>query len=473
MTTSNSKKVITQPDKYLRDTMSGMSKEIQRVQVSLNISFFELFQLIEGIYDTCFLLESAMGFESDSQYAYIGFQPELVISARGYEITVSDLESMGVYTVDNPYRYLQSVFPHDSVHREFCGGLVGYLATESVNYIEPAVHLDESMDCDTFKFGVYTDGIVLNKRTGEIQYFYHTISRLDTIADLILQKKNTSSTGLTIKFLNQNITFEQHQKHVREVLQQINQGNVFQCEVGLRNSYLISGDKTILYKDLIKSNPSPYMFYLKFGDEVSLGSSPEMLFQLKNEVMTTKPLAGTVKRGTTATEDILLQRQLVTDPKERAEHLMLIDMHRNDIGKNAQLGSVVVTKEMEIVSFEHVHHLLSEILGIIRVDKDMFDGFAGMFPGGVLNGAPKIESIKIISSQEKEPRGIYGGAIGWFGFQGDCTFCIPIRSLFIKGDQGYIQACSGIVLDSDPKLEYLEVQHKLASLKNILENYAS
>ncbi len=453
----------------LVDINQFVSLDVKRVVLDCGTTFLEIFQAIESEFKTCYLLESAKGFESDSHFGYIGFDPDMIISARSDTLTFQTKTQKTQKTVDNPYRYLQSIFPHNQIHIEFCGGLVGYMGTEAVNYVEPALHLEESDDFESFAFGLYTDGLILNKQTGVIEYFFRNENRLHIILDLL--KKTPKDTMLQVQALGDSLSFEEHQRKVSEVLGEINRGNVFQCEVGFRSDYLVDGDTTKLYSALIQNNPSPYMFYLKNGDEVVLGSSPEMLFKLRNGVMSTKPLAGTIRRGKDTKEDEILQKKLLCDPKERAEHRMLIDMHRNDIGKNAQVGTVVLTKEMEIVSLEHVHHLLSEIIGVIRDDRDMFDGLAGLFPGGVLNGAPKIEAIKIITRQEERSRGVYGGAVGWFGFNGDCTFCIPIRSLFVKGKKSYIQACSGIVIDSDPVAEYEEVQKKLASLRDVLTKY--
>jgi anthranilate synthase component I len=216
-------------------------------------------------------------------------------------------------------------------------------------------------------------------------------------------------------------------------------------------------------------NPSPHMFYLKFPGNIRLiGASPELLFRLRNGEMESFPLAGTTKRSSNAEEDLDLVRKLLSDPKEIAEHNMLIDLHRNDIGRVARFGTVKVRRRFDIKKFSHVQHISSEVVGIIRHDEDMFSGLASSFPAGTLSGAPKIESMKIIERVENEARGPYGGAVGHFGMNGDCTFAIPIRTLFLKSEDAFARASGGIVFDSDPKSEYEEIQNKLASVLRTL-----
>ena len=216
------------------------------------------------------------------------------------------------------------------------------------------------------------------------------------------------------------------------------------------------------------------LFYkgdIAFKDQKIIGASPELLFRLKNGEMETYPLAGTTKRGKNSREDTQLARELLNDPKEIAEHNMLVDLHRNDIGKVAKFGTVKVRNLMDIKRYSHVQHISSEIVGIIDDKNDMFSALASNFPAGTLTGAPKIEAMKIINEIETSGRGPYGGAIGQFGFNGDCTFAIPIRSIFINGKNGFIQTCGGIVHDSIPENELLEIERKLAAMKSVLESF--
>jgi anthranilate synthase component 1 len=239
----------------------------------------------------------------------------------------------------------------------------------------------------------------------------------------------------------------------------------------MKSKYEVEGDTTLIYEELRQINPSPFMFYCKFGQQKIIGASPELLFRLENGEMQTSPLAGTIKRGKTDEEDMILARILLNDAKEIAEHNMLVDMHRNDIGRVARPGTVKVRRLMEIKRFSHVQHISSDVTGIIDKKFTMFDGIANILPGGVVSGAPKVETVKIIAGNEQAPRGPYGGALGYFGLNGNCTFAIPIRSLFISGNKGFAQTSSGIVYDSVAENEYQELINKLQAMSNVLAKF--
>jgi anthranilate synthase component 1 len=260
---------------------------------------------------------------------------------------------------------------------------------------------------------------------------------------------------------------------VEEAREEILAGNTFQCQIGFKANYRITGDSMELYSELRKVNPSPHMFFLKFQDRRIIGASPELIFRLRQGEMETFPLAGTITRGETKQKDRELARKLLNDPKEIAEHNMLVDLHRNDIGRVARFGTVRVRRLFDIKRFSHVQHISSEVVGMIDRRHNMFSGLASVFPAGTLSGAPKIESMKIINRIEADPRGPYGGAVGHFGFNGDATFAIPIRTLFIKGENGFSQASGGIVFDSSPENEYREIENKLAAMRLTLRKFES
>ena len=211
------------------------------------------------------------------------------------------------------------------------------------------------------------------------------------------------------------------------------------------------------------------MYFIKFANKKIIGASPELLFSLRDGEMTTRPLAGTIRRGKDELEDRLLARTLLNDPKEKAEHSMLVDMQRNDLGRVAQFGTVRIRDLMSIKKFSHVQHISSEITGFIRSNEDMFSGLSSNFPMGTVSGTPKVETMKIINENEPEARGPYGGGVGQFGFNGDCTFALTLRSIFIVDDYAYTQTSGGIVYDSMPEKEYDEIQRKLAAMKKALE----
>ena len=254
-------------------------------------------------------------------------------------------------------------------------------------------------------------------------------------------------------------------------LMDIKRGLIFQAEVGFKTRYTVHGDATPIYAKLREVNPSPHMYYMKFGKQKIIGASPELLFRLRNGEMETFPLAGTARRGKDREEDIRLARELLNTPKEIAEHNMLVDLHRNDLGRVARFGTVKVRSLMDIKRFSHVQHISSEIVGILSEKEDMFSALASNFPAGTLSGAPKIEAIKILNTLEPDGRGPYGGAIGQFSFNGDCTFAIPIRSIFINGESAYMQTSGGNVYDSVAADEYQEIERKLAAMRNVLSTF--
>jgi anthranilate synthase component 1 len=267
------------------------------------------------------------------------------------------------------------------------------------------------------------------------------------------------------------MTEPEHKIAVEKTIEEIRAGNTFQCQIGFKTEYEISGEAILFYEELRKINPSPHSFYFKHNDLQIVGASPELLFKLQNGEMETYPLAGSIKRGRSEIEDLAYAKHLLNDPKEIAEHNMLVDLHRNDIGRVAKFGTVKVRRLMDIKKFSHIQHISSEVSGIIKHGEDMFSALSRNFPAGTLSGAPKIESMKIIKSLEQLPRGPYGGAFGHFGFNGNCAFAIPIRTLFIKGSYGFTQASGGIVYDSKPENEFDEIMRKSAAVKKALEKF--
>lgn len=428
-----------------------------------DIDFYGLFQKIEETFDTCFIFES-LGEEGRlSRYSIIGFDPTHIISARGQTITIDTKK----YSVENPYSVLKQIVPQNAIARSYAGGLIGYLGYDAINYFEPSLRLKTHDRFEQFMFGLYTDGIIFDKVTNQLYYFYYDKNRINTVKKLAKGKKKASR--VSIRLARETMTKGEHKMAVAKVKEEIVTGNTLQTVVGFKREFTIKGNALLLYERLRRINPSPFMYLVKFGQKKIIGASPELLFRLQNGEMATFPLAGTIRRGKTDAEDKKLVRKLLSDPKEIAEHNMLVDLHRNDIGRVAEFGSVKVRSLMDIKRFSHVQHIASEIVGIMQSGKDMFDGVAATFPAGTLTGAPKIESMKIIDRLEGLPRGPYGGGVGHFGFNGDCTFAIAIRTLFIDGQYGYTQAAGGIVYDSVPEKEYDEVQRKLAALTEALK----
>ncbi len=441
------------------------------IKIAQDIDFFELFKRIEQAYDTCFLFES-LGEESHiSRHHIIGFDPDAIVFAKDrHTLSIQQNGKTTDYSCQNPYHLLQKITPQHIIARNHTGGLVGFMGFDCVNFFEPSLNVKASEHFEPFKFGLYLDGLSLDKMTGEIFYFYYNHNRMDKIIGL-LNKALRAYQSPKVSYLGDGMTKDEHAKTVAKVKEDIKAGLIFQCEVGFQSHYQIIGDKMPIYEKLREVNPSPHMYFMKFGKQAIIGASPELLFRLRNGEMETYPLAGTTKRGKDVTEDRQLARKLLNDPKEIAEHNMLVDLHRNDIGRVAQFGTVKVRNLMDIKRFSHVQHISSEIVGILHPKHDMFSALASNFPAGTLSGAPKIEAIKIISQLEPVGRGAYGGAVGQFAFNGDCIFAIPIRSLFVNGEVAYAQTCGGNVIDSNADDEYEEIVRKLSAMKVVLESF--
>ncbi|MFP8968329.1 anthranilate synthase component I family protein [Pokkaliibacter sp. CJK22405] len=454
-----------------KPAMLSLPRKPKYVMLATDIDFFDLFKKIDKRFDSCFMLES-LGEESHiSRHSIIGFDPEKQLYAQGKTLFIEDRDgNTEAYDSENPYYLLRDIIPQNIISRRYAGGLTGYLGYDAMNYFEPSLNIQSSEMFDAFRFGLYKDGLTLDKMTGEVFYFYYDENRYEQIKALI-ESPYEGNGELKITPLGETMSREQHADAVMKVKQDIIDGKIFQAEVGFKSRFRLEGDTINLYEQLREVNPSPQMYYVKFGDQKMIGASPELLFRLRQGEMETFPLAGTAGRGKTPQEDTALARKLLNDPKEIAEHNMIVDLHRNDIGRVAQFGTVKVRSLMDIKRFSHVQHISSEIVGILAESEDMFSALASNFPAGTLTGAPKIEAMKIIDGLESEGRGPYGGALGHFSFNGDCIFAIPIRTIFANGEESYVQTCGGNVYDSNPEDEYQEIQRKFAGTRKVLEMF--
>lgn len=437
--------------------------------ISADCDFFSLFKKIERRFEHCFCLESLGEDSHMARHSIIGFDPEQLIYANAKTLTIEERDgSRKHYLSDNPYELLRDIIPQNIISRRYAGGLTGYLGYDAMNYFEPTLNIQHSEMFDTFRFGLFKDGLILDKMSGELIYFHYTNSRIAEI-EAIIAMPDIVSEPLVVSPTGDTMTRADHRAAVLKVKQDIIDGKIFQAEVGFKKRFLLQGDTMNIYENMRKMNPSPQMYYLKFGEQKLIGASPELLFRLRQGEMETFPLAGTAQRGTNEQEDTALARILLNDPKEIAEHNMIVDLHRNDIGRVAQFGTVKVRNLMDIKRFSHVQHISSEIVGIMAEGEDMFSALASNFPAGTLTGAPKIEAVKIINDLENDGRGPYGGGVGHFSFNGDCSFAIPIRTVFARGEQAYVQTCGGNVYDSKPDDEYEEIYRKFAGTKKVLD----
>lgn len=406
--------------------------------------------------------------ESDSglaRFSIVGFDPVAKIKAHDNVVTITTDDEIVEYTCENPFLDLKELINHDFNAKGFRGGLLGYVSYESIKYIEE-VPTNKSTYPD-FEFGLFLDCIIYDRINDKCEYVTYNGNRLDLIKR-IYNEVHTNGI-LQYKKFDDDFTKEEYESIVREAKEQINEGEIFQVVLSNSENFLLKGSKLPLYEHLRNINPSPYMYHIKLGDREIIGSSPEMLMRLEDGTLESYPIAGTRPRGRNKEEDDDLEKSLLSDEKELAEHLMLVDLSRNDVGKVSKIGTVNVPEFVEIRKFSHVQHIVSHVVGQIKEDKDAIDAFMSLFPAGTLSGAPKIRSMKIINQKENYGRGPYGGAVGYFGLNGNADFAITIRTLTTNKERAEIQAGAGIVYDSIPENEYYECARKRQAIVQALE----
>ena len=448
-------------------------------------------KLRDGSYS--YLLESADHAKRWGRYSFIGCNPYLrVISRNGaMEIWQGD-KLLKLNDAGNPMdilRDLSADFKPVTVKDlpPFQGGLVGYLNYDLVRKWEylPGISPMDS-ELPEAIFTACRDLIVFDHFTHMISVvaFAHLTGEADPeqIYEQACRevKKTTeklqgplplvsNDDPLALSSLEPNMRREDFEAAVQKAKEYIVAGDVIQVVLSQRFSGEVSGEDFALYRNLRSVNPSPYMFYLNFGDIKLIGASPEILVRLTDSEIELRPIAGTRPRGETPEADQALAEELLNDAKERAEHIMLVDLGRNDVGKVAAAGSVTVPRLMEIERYSHVMHIVSRVEGRLKQDMDCFDAFMSAFPAGTVSGAPKIRAMEIISELEPTPRGPYAGAVGYFGFNGNMDFCITIRTITISNHKLSIQVGAGIVADSSPENEYDETLRKAGAMFKAIE----
>ena len=440
-----------------------------------------------------FLLESVSGGENIARYSYLATNPYRLFYSKGRQVFITtngDPRELTLRDDQDPLDVLKDLLAEYQFvplpgWERFTGGAVGYIGYDMVRFFEwlPDENPDELdlPDCyfmfaDTlvvFDHVLNRVRILANAHIGDDpQAAYWTATeRIEEVIDCLRQPvpRNSPasiSTGVPPdpSGLNSTMTQAQHREVVLKAKEYIAAGDIIQVVLGHRMSIKLNTDTFGLYRALRAINPSPYMFYLSFDDLKLIGASPEVLVTEDKGEVITRPIAGTRPRGQPAAEDEQLEAQLLTDEKERAEHVMLGDLHRNDIGRVCEPGSVQVDELRTVELYSHVMHLVSNIRGKLRPDKDQFDLLRATFPAGTLTGAPKIRAMDIIEELEPVKRGPYGGAVGYFSFSGAMDTCITLRTFVVKDDTAYIQAGGGIVADSDPDTEYQETMMKSRAL---------
>ncbi|MFH1402634.1 MAG: anthranilate synthase component I [Candidatus Altiarchaeota archaeon] len=442
------------------------------------------YQAVKG--ENTYLLESIEGSEKKARYSFIGFNPVARLSMK--EGGIDYMTFNGGFKANasgrTPLEVLESL---TSSHRaggpqlaRFSGGFVGYIGYDMVRYLIELEGSRDSLKQPDCEFVLTKNNIIFDHIRGEtylIENHFTNGHEVDVESSIRnLEEISGRFEGIELDLecdacdndMTANTTRKEYMESVRRAKEYIREGDIFQTVLSMRLEKDYPGDKFQAYLRLKEINPSPYMYYLDFGDRKIVGSSPETLARVEKNIVSTYPIAGTRPRGSTPEEDKVLEDEMLADPKERAEHLMLVDLGRNDVGRVAEYGSVEVSKFMVAEKYSHVQHISSEVTGRLREDKTMFDALESIFPAGTVSGAPKVRAMEIIEELEPERRGIYAGCIGYFSFNSNMDTAIAIRTIVFEKDNAYVQAGAGIVADSKPEKEYEECMNKGKALLKTL-----
>lgn len=444
-----------------------------------------------------FLLESVEGGENVARYSFIGADPVCVLkSDKNESIIFNTTDHMVIEKDSNPYdllaKFIDKYETNDNIQNglEYSPGAVGYFGFESIKHIEPKLQdiINNSEECESFpeayfmiagtvlmfdhvKHKIFIINNILVDSTSDIENIHNeSKEKIQLLLTLLGEPHHLKPLHLNNQESNEkvesNISKKEWIKSVKKAKEHILAGDIFQ--VVLSQRFCIEKQKTEtfdIYRALRSINPSPYLYYLNFDEFQIIGSSPEIMVQCsKDKTAYIRPIAGTRPRGINKEQDIEYAEELINDPKERAEHIMLIDLGRNDLGRVCKYGTVKVNDLMHIEKYSHVMHIVSDVTGELRDDLSAIDLTKACFPAGTVSGAPKVKALEIIYSLEKAARGPYAGCIGSFGFNGEANTAITIRTMLVKDNKVFIQAGAGIVADSDPELEYKETQNKAAAL---------
>lgn len=481
------------------EKVAELAKDYDLIPIALDLfadteTPVSIFKKVMDISPYCFLLDSVEGGEKWARYSFIGTSPLMRIKIKGDIATITNRDGSVKTIKGNPYKTIQDIMQQfkgakvEGIER-FTGGAVGFFGYDLVRSCEylpntpkddldmPDCHFmiaDEVIAFDHLKQKIT---LIVNMPTnGDLNYLYDMAKeRLLKISHIIksgshnIKPSNSFKSGTPHLSAISNMSKEYYCNMVKKAKDYIVNGDIFQVVLSRRFSMPCETDSFLVYRLLRVTNPSPYMYYLKFDDYCIAGASPEMLVRCENGIVETCPIAGTRKRGENEIEDNALEKELLADEKELAEHTMLVDLGRNDIGKVSEFGSVQVTEYMKVVKYSHVMHIVSLVQGKLKEGLNAFDALMALLPAGTLSGAPKIRAMEIIDEMELTKRGIYGGAIGYISFNGNLDSCITIRTILFKNGIAYIQAGAGIVADSVPEKEFEETENKAMALIRAIE----
>lgn len=463
--------------KYQKDyTLVPVSREIYADVVTP----IQLLRKLSALDKQYYLLESVEGGEKWGRYSFLGFQPLLQVTCKKGVVTMKSGE-VQANVPGAPMEALRGIMAQYKAPRveglpTFTGGFVGYFSYEMIGYAEPKLHLKENefhdFDLMLFDKVIAYDHfkqkicVIVNAKLADQEQGYNTaVLEIEKLVHMICDTTPLLAVPKTeVPVFTCNTSKEEYCRMVEKTKQYIREGDIFQGVISRKFEAEYKGSLLNAYRVLRTTNPSPYMYFIQSDDVQIAGASPETMVKLVDGKLTTFPVAGTRKRGRTEEEDRELEKELLQDEKEVAEHNMLVDLARNDIGRIAKYGSVAVEDYMKIHRFSKVMHIASTVVGTIREDKDGFDTVSALLPAGTLSGAPKFRACEIIDELEPVSRGVYGGAIGYLDLSGNLDVCIAIRTAVKKGDRVTVQAGAGIVADSVPENEYEECANKAGAV---------
>jgi len=417
------------------------------------------------------LLESSLKMSVTGRYSFIGANPTVGYIGHGKQLREIDFRT-GTESIHEgkPLELIKKLMPRYDAEVEglpFTGGALGYIGYDAIQVYEPIkAPKEDSLQMPDIHLQIYETIVVFDHVKNDVTILSFE-DKLDEIEQqLAVPEKPVTTDQQSLQF-HSKTTDAFFRKQVEQAKNHIRKGDVFQLVLSQRLSASYKGDAFTLYRKLRKQNPSPYQFFIDFDGYAVVGASPESLLTIRDSHMITNPIAGTRKRGKTDSEDNRLAEELAGDEKEQAEHKMLVDLSRNDVGRVAQIGTVDVPKYMVIEKYQHVMHLVSEVTGELDPKMHPLDALVSCLPAGTVSGAPKVRAMQLIQEFEEERRGVYGGAIGYLGFNGNLDVALAIRTFVVKDEMVHVQAGAGIVFDSDPQAEYEETLHKARSLTEV------
>ncbi|MDH5463450.1 MAG: anthranilate synthase component I family protein [Nitrosopumilus sp.] len=438
------------------------------IPLDLSENQFQIYNKISRNYPHSFLFESLTGPEVLSETSVMGFDPKIIFKGFSDRVEIIQNNNKKIIQTTDPFEELKKLLGKtDDQSYRYLGGAVGVVNYDAIRLVENIKDSHNSPQ-PLMEFGIYDDGILYDNLHKKLFYFFHDENRFDKLimGDGYFGEFNSSET-------RPNMDEKKYSEIVNKAKKYIHDGDIFQVVLSRKFAFDVSGDFLTLYKTLRNLNPSPYMYHLKQGNKTIIGASPEMLVRITDNKVETFPIAGTRKITDDEEKNKLLSAELIHDEKELAEHTMLVDLGRNDIGRVCKYGTVHLESLMEIKQFSHVQHIVSHVVGNLSPKNDMFDAFQAVFPAGTVSGAPKVRAMEIIDELETEARGPYAGAVGYFSYNGCCDFAIAIRSIFIKDNTGFVQSGAGIVSDSVAENEFKETEDKAGAMLQALREASS